>query len=138
MFGLTIFQIIVIIIAVLSSTIVFMGYNTGKTPIRYFILWIVLWVTIVIASFLPEGILSLISTSFGFGRGLDFLLISAIIILFYLLFRVYLMIERIDQDITALVEKLAIDNENSKINNGENSNGTNKHLNNCNNISNKK
>lgn len=122
MFDLTIFQIIVIIIAILGSLIVVLRYNAGKMPFKDFSLWIILWIALVFISVLPLHILTTISKRFGFGRPLDFFLITAVIILCYLLFRVYLMIERIDQDITSLVEKLAIDNENSKI---ENSNGVN-------------
>ncbi|MGL6297707.1 MAG: DUF2304 domain-containing protein [Methanobacteriaceae archaeon] len=130
MFDLTIFQIIVIIIAILGSLVVFLRYNAGKMPFRDFSLWVILWIALVFISFVPLHILTTISKRFGFGRPLDFLLITAVIILFYLLFRVYLMIERIDQDITSLVEKLAIDNEDTKI---DNSNGTSAINNNINN-----
>jgi len=47
----------------------------------------------------------------GIGRGLDLIIIFGIIGSYYLIFRVYLKLEKIEQDITELVRKISIDKE---------------------------
>lgn len=52
---------------------------------------------------------TLLARFLGIGRGLDLIFIFGIIGAYYLIFRLYLKIEKIDQDITELVRKIAIE-----------------------------
>lgn len=80
-----------------------------------FILWIVFWIIILIFAFIPK-ITDPIAFVFGFGRGLDLLFILGIVGCFYLIFRLYVKIDKLDQNITELVRKLAIENEEKELN----------------------
>lgn len=104
------YQILVVIIAVVAILIVFDRFNRKKTSLQTFILWIILWIIIAIFAILPESS-NVLARFIGIGRGLDLLLISAIIGSYYLIFRVYLKLEKIDQDITDLVRKISMDKE---------------------------
>lgn len=80
-----------------------------------FILWIVFWIIILIFAFIPK-ITDPIAFVFGIGRGLDLLFILGILGCFYLIFRLYVKIDKLDQNITELVRKLAIENEEKELN----------------------
>jgi hypothetical protein len=67
---------------------------------------------LAIFAIVPESSTAL-ANIIGLGRGLDLVLIFAIIGSYYLIFKIYLKIEKIDQDITELVRKISIDKENN-------------------------
>lgn len=109
----------VVIIAILAILLVFDRFNKKKTSLQTFILWIILWVLLAIFAIIPESS-TFLANFLGIGRGLDLIFIFAIIGAFYLIFRVYLKIEKLDQDLTKLVRLIAIDNEEKEEKNAEN------------------
>ncbi|MBZ9571025.1 DUF2304 family protein [Methanobrevibacter sp. TMH8] len=104
------YQVLVIIIAIVAILLIFDRYHKKKTSIQTFILWVILWVILAIFTIVPESS-NILAHLIGIGRGLDLVLIFAIIGSYYLIFRVYLKIEKIDQDITELVRKISMDKE---------------------------
>lgn len=108
--NLMLYQILVVIIAILAILLVFDGFNKKKTSLQTFVLWVVLWIILAIFAIIPESS-SVIANLFGIGRGLDLIIIFGIIGSYYLIFRVYLKLEKIDQNITELVRKIAMDKE---------------------------
>jgi hypothetical protein len=74
--------------------------------------WSGLWVAITTVSFIPE-VTTELANLFGIGRGVDLLIYTAILILFYFCFRLYGKIEKIRSELTELVRELAI-SENDK------------------------
>ena len=46
---------------------------------------------------------------FGFGRGLDFFIVASILIIFYLIFRIFVKLEEIDSRITRLARNIALE-----------------------------
>lgn len=69
--------------------------------------WTTLWAAIAVLSLLP-GLTSSLSTILGVGRAVDLLIYTAILALFYLVFRLYAKIEALQQDITSIVREQAI------------------------------
>ena len=104
------YQVLVIIIAILAILLVFDRYHKKRTSLQTFILWTLLWGLLVIFAIIPESS-SILAIILGIHRGLDLILIFGIIGAYYLIFRVYLKIEKINQDITELVRKIAMDKE---------------------------
>ena len=105
-----IYQVLVVLIAILAVLLVFNRYNKKRTSLQTFIMWTTLWLLLAIFAIIPESS-GFLADFLGIGRGLDLILIFGIIGAFYLIFRLYLKIEKIDQDITKLVRKIAIDKE---------------------------
>lgn len=108
--NIMLYQILVVIISILAILLVFDRFNRKKTSLQTFILWTVLWVILALFAIIPESS-TILANIIGIGRGLDLVLIFAIIGSYYLIFRVYLKIEKIDQDITELVRKISMDKE---------------------------
>jgi hypothetical protein len=74
---------------------------------REFVLWLILWVAIGIAVAFPDTT-TLVAEKLGIGRGLDLLLVLAVVALFYVLFRVIARLEQLERDLTTVVREIAI------------------------------
>ncbi|KZX14497.1 hypothetical protein MBCUT_20690 [Methanobrevibacter cuticularis] len=104
------YQILVVIIAILAVLLLFGRYQNKKTSLQTFLLWAVLWIVLGIFTLVPESS-SALANFLGIGRGLDLIIIFGLIGAFYLIFRVYLRIEKLDQDVSKLIRLIAIENE---------------------------
>jgi len=72
------------------------------------IFWIFFWVLVALAVIFPKTT-DLFAKTLGVGRGADLLIYLAVIFLFYLVFRVFIRIEKIERNITKIVRKIALD-----------------------------
>jgi hypothetical protein len=75
-------------------------------------LWIGVWIIVILTSIYPNATSSMAIFS-GIGRGLDVILIIGVIGCYYLLFRMYNMIESIEEEIDQLVREIALQKRNS-------------------------
>lgn len=70
-------------------------------------LWILLWLAIAVIFWQPE-IASRLAVFFGIGRGADLVVYLAIVAIVYILFRVFVRVDKMDRQITKLVRELAL------------------------------
>lgn len=80
-----------------------------KSEIRKgeFAFWSALWILIIIIAVIPQTT-NFLAKIIGIGRGADLALVSAVILLFYLNFRLYVKISNTEQEITKLVRQIAL------------------------------
>ncbi len=114
-------QIIVVLFALFAASRAFLRFREAKMSWKEFLLWILIWSAVVFVVFLPQTTF-VISKWLGIGRGIDFVVYASIVVLFYLVFRIYVKIETIEQDITKIVREMAIDSK--KIGRKRNSRGS--------------
>jgi hypothetical protein len=100
-----------IILAILSISFVLGIYKNDKVSIKITVLWIISWILLVIISLIPNST-TFLANHLGIGRGIDLLGIIGVLGAYYLIFRLYLKIEDINQNINKLVTEIAILNEN--------------------------
>jgi len=108
--NIMLYQVLVIIIAILAIWLVYKRFHAKKTSLNTFVLWTLLWIILGIFAFVPEST-AFFAEMLGIGSGLNLILIFGIIGAYYLIFRVYLRVEALDRHITELVRKIAIDKE---------------------------
>jgi len=108
-----IIKIITLIFVSFALSRVILRFKDKSIKVTELALWIFVWSSVLILVFLPE-ISSRIATDLGIGRGADTAFFVAIIVIFYLLFRLYVKIDKIDKDITDLVVKVSKELHNSK------------------------
>lgn len=106
-----IYQPVGIIIGVLGLIIAFIRFREGKSSVRMLSFWIILWSLIIVVSIYPDST-TFFANIFGIGRGLDLILILGIVGCYYLIFKIYTMIEQVESEITNLVREIALNNEN--------------------------
>lgn len=71
-----------------------------------FAFWSAIWSGVIVIALLP-GVTGMLSRPLGIGRGVDIIVYLSVIILFYLVFRMYVKAEKNRQEITKLVREMA-------------------------------
>lgn len=100
-------QIFVVAFAVFAISRAVLRFKDKKISALSFGLWCAVWIAAIVVVIVP-------STSFffanllGIQRGADFVVYVSIVVLFYLLFRLYVKIDGTEQNVTKLVKELAI------------------------------
>ena len=99
-----------IVVTALSLFVIFRAFQKiqAKT-IRFsvFLTWAFFWL-IVIALVWQPSLTDRIAGVLKVGRGADAIFYLSLIAIFYLIFKIFIKLERIDQDITSLVRSMAI------------------------------
>jgi len=112
-----IYQLIGCVIGIIGIVISLLRFRDGKMSLNMLLVWTAIWVLLIVFSVYPTTT-SLLSNITGIGRGLDIILIFGLIGCFYLIFKIYGMIETIEEEITLLTREIAL---NKKDNSGEKS-----------------
>ena len=108
---IVIFKILFIIFALSNIFGVAQKMKKGKIGKRGSIFWIVFWI-MVITVVLDPVLVQWLADMLGIGRGSDLVLYMSVALLFALLFQLHLKIENIQKDVTHIVRKNALeDNE---------------------------
>lgn len=71
--------------------------------------WILFWLG-ADAVVLWPGITTIIANLFGIGRGSDFILYISIAVMFFILFKLHVKIERMNREVTKIVRKNVLEN----------------------------
>lgn len=82
-------------------------YRERAITARWLILWLLFWVASGAVVAAPQ-IATRVAALVGVGRGADLALYLAVLGLYYLLFRVMVKLERVEKDISKIVEEVAI------------------------------
>src|SRR5258706_16165858 len=82
------------------------------TPVA-FIEWFVLWLAVGVVGLVPEAA-SYLARLLGVGRGADLVTYLALLLLFYLSFKVFVRLEQLDRTLTAVVRALALKADETK------------------------
>ena len=102
-------QIIVTIFVVLVLFKLFLQKQANRLTLFNFIFWAILWLLVLIVFWQPEST-SRLANLLGIGRGADLVVYLSIIMIFYLLFRIFAHLNKIETEITKLTRNEAIKN----------------------------
>ena len=105
-----IYSILFPIISVMAIIIFFLRFRRGKMSISSFLLWSIIWIFVIIFSIFPEFSM-VFADAFGITRGLDFIIIVTLALLFYFGIKLYYKIDKLEDDVNTIVKELAINNE---------------------------
>jgi len=106
-------QIILILFILFAISKVALRYKDKIISLQEFILWTIFWFLVGFVVILPDST-SYVANLVGVGRGVDLVLYVSVLILFYLIFRVLVRVDKIEKDITKIVRKNALDKEKNK------------------------
>ena len=102
-----IIQVVGIVIALFSLLMVLIRFRKKQISLREFSLWGVFWIILGVFIVYPY-LMSRLATLVGVGRGVDVIVYLGLILLFYLVFKINVRMERIEQDITKIVKEEAL------------------------------
>ncbi len=103
-------QVILILFVLFAWSRAVLRFKGAEIRPLEFVFWSIIWAMAIVAIFSPTSI-SFVSNFFGIGRAVDLIIYVAIILLFYLNFRLYVAQDVQGQTITKLVREIAIRNK---------------------------
>lgn len=81
--------------------------RAGELTTAGFIEWFLLWLAVGLVGLWPEAA-SYLATLVGVGRGSDLVVYLALLLLFYLSFKVFVRLEQFNRTLTSVVRSLAL------------------------------
>jgi len=103
-------QILLIIFLLFAVSRVLLQVKSGNITAGSFIFWSGLFFIAIVGVLSPE-LTSRVARLLGIGRGADVIIYVSIVLLFYLVFRLSIVIEDLRHEITKLVREIALSKE---------------------------
>ncbi len=104
---LTTIQIVLLAFIIFAISRVILRVKEKVLSTQSALFWLLIWLAALIGILLPATT-TRIAGIFGVGRGVDVIVYISLALLFYLVFRIYVMIEDIRHEITILVRQIAL------------------------------
>ena len=101
------FQVFLLAFIAFAASRAVRQFRRGVSGRREVLFWIALWCAAAVVVAWPE-FLSRVAGAVHIGRGVDVATYTALVLLFYLLFRIVGRLDRIEQDITRIVSSKAL------------------------------
>ena len=105
-----IYSILFPILSIIAIIVFFFRFRSGKISLSSFFVWSIIWIFVIVFSVFPESSM-VFARAFGITRGLDFIIIVALVLLFYLGVRLYYKLDKIEDNMNKIVKEVAISNE---------------------------
>ncbi len=105
---MVIIQIILVLFIIFVVLAIISKYKRKEITAKEFIFWLVFWALVLAAVVYPKNT-DRIAQLVGVGRGADLLVYISILILFFIVFKIFVKLEKIDADITKIIRKIALD-----------------------------
>jgi len=103
---ISVLQGLVLVFALFAISRAYLRLREGKLNMKQFGFWIVLWSAVVALAMNPD-LANYFSEAVGVQRPIDAIVYSSIVLLFYLIFRLYVLISGMEKQITKIVSKIA-------------------------------
>jgi hypothetical protein len=108
---LEVYQIVVPIISIVGTLLTIRQYRHGNNTMFETILWSSLWIFIALVAVFPNKTTLFLSKTIGIKDHINAIIFIGLAISFFLIFRMFNMVKKMNRQITDLVRKLAIENE---------------------------
>jgi len=100
-------QILLVAFSVFVIWRVVLRFKNKELSLPWFIFWTLFWIAVIVVVVLPQTT-EVVASWLGVGRGVDVAIYVSIVILFYLVFRIFIKIQGIEKNITDLTRGKAI------------------------------
>ncbi|MFC1612292.1 DUF2304 domain-containing protein [Patescibacteria group bacterium] len=81
-------------------------FKAQKISLREFLLWFIFWIAVGAVIALPQ-ITSFLAEKLGVGRGADLVVYGSLIFVFYMIFRLFVRQQKMEREISKVVEEIA-------------------------------
>lgn len=88
-------------------------YTKRQVSKYWFFMWAALWVAVIVVAITPQTT-DVIAEVVGVERGADLLVYTAVVVLAYMVFRLTVRQQKLNEEITELVRKIAVDHPEQK------------------------
>ncbi|HPI67532.1 MAG TPA: DUF2304 family protein [bacterium] len=104
-------QILISLFALFSLSRLFIKMRQSGSKLSASLLWFIFWLAVGIIVWIPS-FTTTVANFLGIGRGADLVLYLGLIIVFYLIFKIYARLEKIEKNITTLVREITLKDKN--------------------------
>jgi len=104
---ITVAQVFLLSLALLAMGVAVLWFRQRKIGRTFFLFWLVLWAGFAGVVLFPESAV-LAARLLGIKRGTDLALYLSVIFIMFLLFRIYVRLESVDQEMTRIVRAVAL------------------------------
>lgn len=81
-------------------------FRAKNISLREFLFWVIFWLTVAAAILMPKAT-DFLAKYLGVGRGADLVVYASLIFVFYMIFRLFAHQQKIEGDISKIVEEIA-------------------------------
>ena len=101
-------KLFALVLAAIVISKSYVDFRGKVESLRIFVFWVITWTAIVIIALFPS-IIDLLISSFGEGRaGLGTFFGMGLVFLFFVVYRMYVKIERLQQKLNRTIQELAL------------------------------
>ncbi|HBU06909.1 MAG TPA: DUF2304 domain-containing protein [Candidatus Magasanikbacteria bacterium] len=104
---LILFQILFTMFVLFAIVNVIKRKQEGLLGPKGLFFWLIFWLLAIVAVLWPNST-TILANYLGIGRGTDFVIYVALVIIFYLLFKLHIKLESVGRDITKVVRREAV------------------------------
>jgi hypothetical protein len=100
-------QIFVTFLVIIAFGNIFFRFYKAHLGRNEFLFWLVFWLVVLILVWNPQ-MTNHLASFLGVGRGADAVFYLSIVLLFYIVFRLYAKLENLESKLSELVKKIAL------------------------------
>ena len=100
-------QIFFLLFVIFALSRVILRFKDGEIHLGALIFWLIIWVGASVAVFYPEKT-SHLAKVLGIGRGVDVIIYLALALLFYLVFRIHVLIENLETKFSQVIREISL------------------------------
>lgn len=100
-------QIIVSIFVAMNLWRIYSQLKAQKITIASFTWWLFLWLAVLVVFWVPDST-GYLALTLGITRGADLMIYVSVLVIFYLLFKIFVRMNKIEESITKLVRSRAL------------------------------
>ncbi len=112
---MSLIQLFIIVFALFALSRTVRQFKKGGLTLAWLLFWVIVWIGVGVVVALPQTT-DVVARFVGVGRGADLIVYVALVGLFFLVFKMFAKVESVEQEITRLVRKLAIEDVEDKAN----------------------
>lgn len=100
-------QILLLTFLFFAFSRVILRYREGTIPLGMFLFWVAIWALATVSIISPD-FTTFVAKKAGIGRGADAVIYAALIVAFYLIFRLSVALENLRNEITKVIREVAL------------------------------
>ena len=101
-------KVFALVLAAIVFAKSYVDFRSGTESLKVFLFWTVTWGMIVVIALFPSIIDYILSLAGGRGVGLGTFFGMAIVFLFFIVYRIYVQLEQLEQKLTRTIQELAL------------------------------
>jgi len=110
---MNLFQYLIVVFIIYTVVKMSLKLKRSVITLPVYFIWLVLWLSIGVLALMPQ-VLTYVAEFVGVGRGVDLAIYMAILAILYVIFKIYLRLEKLDRNISEIVQKVSIQNVHKK------------------------